>query len=546
VQLSAQPRWNPTQRFGGLVNSYGPYLATLHSKPDLAIAYMTSAYDPSALTNAQIAQIAAATIVAQQRCREAVLTCALVDLRYASLHDLQRYPAIIMPPNGIALPVISGVASKLDAFRSAGGTTTASFAQVRVTRPAAGGIPNATLLADPLETSGLLDIVNYETVARRTPVATIRLRGRSVRLPVLTIPARGAVTIPINVPLAQTGHGFGSSDRLSSTCGVADFGSFEGKSFFFTSTPKESTTCSIDLVLHGKRAHRFPNGPPLSYFAPAVTPSGYAIPLRGDAFIDTGTFFAFVPPHAARVGLVDAFEDGSQTAVFENASVRLFVSPDAGGRSLVFEDKATGDNLFTTVGALRDDVAQPLPMSTRDYIGKYTHPIAAGTFNRSYAATVLKNGTRASAEFAYDAPDMPPHGVRFVKIVSMLPDDAGFTVDERADFHGSDVPATQAAVVLSSIAVTPQTVELGATSGCGFFDPAKRRVVLVAWHAGDVTTHAIARTGGSALLTLTFARDGWRRTVYAERPVISAVAAQSVLDTFSANAGPGTGDSLVP
>jgi hypothetical protein len=219
----------------------------------------------------------------------------------------------------------------------------------------------------------------------------------------------------------------------------------------------------------------------------------------------------------------------------------LLISASAGARSLVFEDKASGENLFTTIGALRDDVAQPEPPSARDYIAKFTHPIPAGTFNRPYSATILTSGNRASAEFTYDAPDMPPHGALFDKIVTMMPDDEGFTVDERVDFRGTDIPSTQAAVVRTSLAATPQTIVLAAPNGYGLFDPSKHRLVLVAWHAGDVTAHDLAQHADDALLMLTFARGGWRRSAYAERRADTQADAQSQLATFAAGIGAAQG-----
>ncbi|MGZ3510106.1 MAG: amino acid permease [Vulcanimicrobiaceae bacterium] len=558
VQLAAQARWNPTQRFGVLVDAYGPYLATLHTKTDLAVAYMTSAYDASTLSNAQIAQIAASTIVAQQACRQAWVTCALVDLRYASLDDLRRYRTIVLPPNQVAQPLLPEIESKLGAYRDAGGTTAAAVTQAKVARPAAGGIANAVLLADPQERSGILDIVNYDSVAQRTRAGTIALNGFTARIPALTIPPRGAVTLPLNVPLGETGHGFGAADRLTSSCSINELGKSRDAVYFRVSQARSpETRCTLDLLIAGRQYHRVTRqsdgnvlirsgvlhdpSTALRYFVPRVLPSAYAIPLREGAFVDTGGFFRFVLPHEANATLVDAFEDGSQTAVLENNTVRLFVTADAGARSLVFEDKATGENLFTTIGALRDDVVQPVPASARDYIAKYTHPIPPGTFNRSYKPAILSTGERASAEFTYDAPDMTPHGAAFDKIVTMLPDDAGFTVDERVDFHGSDIPAAQGAVVRSSLAATPQTIVLSAPNGYGLFDAAKHRVFLVAWHAGDASERALAQRANDALLTLTFAPNRWCRTAYAERRADTQAEAQNGLVTFAADIGPSQG-----
>ncbi|HEY8297796.1 MAG TPA: amino acid permease [Candidatus Baltobacteraceae bacterium] len=478
LQLGAQPRWAPTQAFGALVRSYGPYLATLHTKNDMAIAYLTSAYDAAALTNAQVAQIAAATIAAQQACRAAARNCALVDLRYAPLAELHRYPAIVVPDDGVTLPFIDSVQQKLAAYRKLGGATVASVALARIARPAAGGIANAALLLAPDERSGLLDIVNYDTAPQQTPAAAIALNGFVVNVPPETVPARGALVIPLRV------H------------------------------PRASKPA----------------------YAPHVTATPQSVPLRADAFVALDEHFQPVASNAAVVSLRDIFEDGSPAAVFENRLVRLVISPGAGARSLVFEDLASGENLFTTIGALRDDVAVPLPVSARDYIGRYTHPVAAGTFNQTYATTVLQSGDRAQAEFAYDAPDVPPAGARFDKVVTMLPGVAGFSVDERVDFHGT--VSDEAAVSRSSLAIAPQSVELRAPNGYAFYDPAKRRSTMIAWHAGDVSAQDAVRTGGDVLVELTFAGGGWRRIAFAERAAASEDETRSDLAAFASAVAP--------
>ncbi|MDQ2872387.1 MAG: amino acid permease [Candidatus Eremiobacteraeota bacterium] len=473
VQLGAQARWLPTAQFGALVRSYGSYLATLHRKNDLAIAYETSAYDAATLTNAQIAAIAAATIAAQQACRGANLTCALVDLRYAPLDTLRRYPAIVLPPSGIAASFIPQVEAKLKAYRAEAGSTPASVNAVTIAHPAAGDIPNATLMLDPTERTGLLDIVNYGSSALQTPATSIRLNGAAVQVSAQTVPARDAVVVPLRV------H-------------------------------------PHDLQLTAQ---------------PAALSSADVIPLRDGAFVPLETSLAVVPPHAARVHTIDAFSDGTKTAVFENDYVRLFVTPQAGARALVFEDKATRENLFTTIGALRDDVAQPLPASPRDYIAKYTHPMPAGTFNRPYAVRVLPDC--ACAEFTYDDPDVPSGHARFDKIVTLADDAPAFTVDERVDF--TPASAAQATTSRTSFAAMPQTARLETDNGYGLYDAAKRRVVAVAWKASDVTAHDLVLNSDNAMLTLTFSHLGPHRTTFAEFPAGSLDEARKHFADFTRN-----------
>ncbi len=137
VQLTPQARWVPTARFGSLIARYGDALARTHPASDAAIAYLTSAYGDSKISNADIAQIAAATMAAQQGCRIVRITCRLVDLRYDSIADLLRSRVLIVPPTGIHQPYIAAVTKKMAAFRAGGGRIVSS-ASIRTDFPARG------------------------------------------------------------------------------------------------------------------------------------------------------------------------------------------------------------------------------------------------------------------------------------------------------------------------------------------------------------------------------------------------------------------------
>lgn len=118
----------------------------------------------------------------------------------------------------------------------------------------------------------------------------------------------------------------------------------------------------------------------------------------------------------------DVYATGSEDVVLQNAGIRVAVSPNAGARAFLFDDLSTHENVFSTVGALRDDVSDPLPPSQRDYIAKYTHQMRTGTFNRAYGATI-----RSSSEvtFRYAMPDAP-QPVAFEKTLTLLPDGRSF------------------------------------------------------------------------------------------------------------------------
>ncbi|MHB8590456.1 MAG: amino acid permease [Vulcanimicrobiaceae bacterium] len=486
LELTRQARWAPTRRFGELLRAYGPLLARTHPVTDAAVAYLTSAYHAPMLSNAQIGRIAAATIAVQRGCRSRALACRLVDLRYDSVRDLLRNRVLIVPRTGLPLRYTRSAERKLAAFRRAGGRIVHSAGAARaLVNPAAGGVRDATFLAADDGHFGFLDIVNYASAAMRTPGTRLMLGTRTIFVPPTTVPARGALLLPIGLPPSLR-HPQPEPARVSN-----------------------------------------------------ALPAG-AIPLRDGAYV-TGAHLRAVPRGRAIAYMTDAFADGEPVAVLENDRVRLIVSPDAGARSFVFEDKATRTNLFSTVGGLRDDVSMPLPPSPRDYIARYTHPMPAGFFNRPYVPRVTSSGSRASVRFSYDAPDAPPGGALFERVVTMLPNRPGFTVDERVRFHGDDVPAAQRPVVRTSFASGAQTLALELPDGCAFYRPSLHRVVLVAWPAGDVVARALAPERGNLLLSLTYARGGTRRTVFAVRGAATPAAARALLAAFSASIHPPQG-----
>jgi hypothetical protein len=222
---------------------------------------------------------------------------------------------------------------------------------------------------------------------------------------------------------------------------------------------------------------------PLPPLAPPAPPAN-RLPLRLESWVTMGA------PD-------DAFDDGYPTAVFSNSHLRLVISACAGGRAFLFEDMAHGDNLFTTVGGLRDAWTPRLRPSPRDYIAKYTHPITAGTFNRCYA--MRRSGS--SVTLTYTAPDAPPHGVTFAKTIALDGAGNGFTETISAHFpQGRRERAQQ----LTSFALPPHARVRSLANGYAIDEPDQRRIVMVTWRGG-VVARSLAVHPRSALLTLTFA-----------------------------------------
>lgn len=356
LQGSASDRYRPTALLGDLIRHYGPMLATMQPKTDVEIAWLGSAYDPSIMTNDRFRALAEATVAAQQRCRALALTCRLVDLHYDTLRDLRRAHALVVPAALGPLAFEAITAAKLRAL----GTGTAIGPSVDAIRShvhsSTGGVRDAALLIAPDGRHAIFDAFNSGTAARTIGPATLSFQTRRLTIPRMTIGPGAAIDL-----------------------------SFSGRG----STP---------VVLN-----------------PAATFDANAIPITASAFVPGDAAFRTVPRDGAIAYRFDAFRDGSATYVLDNGRVRLIVSADAGARAFVFEDLATHRNLFTTTGALRDDVAAPATPSPRDYIAAYTHPFPAGTFNRHYECAVAENGELASLKCRYTAPDLSAKPVRFEK-----------------------------------------------------------------------------------------------------------------------------------
>ncbi|MGB6985021.1 MAG: beta-galactosidase [Candidatus Aquilonibacter sp.] len=157
--------------------------------------------------------------------------------------------------------------------------------------------------------------------------------------------------------------------------------------------------------------------------APIVKPLPHATPLP--------IAWRKVPANSAIAYELDVFHDEMPTYVLDNGIVRIVISANAGARSFIYEDERTRQNYFNTIGGLRDDVPNPPPPSSRDYIAAYTHPKPAGTFNRSYRCHVDASGTRAQLTCSYTAPDFGPDPITFTKQIVLTPGTDAFDVEVR-------------------------------------------------------------------------------------------------------------------
>ncbi len=499
-------RYAPTARIGALVRVFGPQLASAQTLYDAAIAYTGASYGTRALSNDAYAKIAAATIAAQQACRTARLSCALVDPHATDASDLARYPLVVVPDvDGLRDPVARDVAQTFARYRRAGGrllrgaATAAAIAQAWRTsgrQRSVEGIPGASFAVDTSHTvDGFLSVPNYSDMPLAVNAAAVATIHGTRRLAPFVVPAHDAV-----VAAVTAGH------LIFQTTDAAK--------------PNDETVTA-----------------------------GPVLPIRNDALLPS----VFMPAPSAGRALAyasDLYREGQDTVVLDNGLVRVVVAPNAGARAFVFQDDVTRRNVFTSVGAMRDDVTREPPLSTTDRIAKYTHQFAAGTFNRTYRASDLESGARARARFAYDAPDVVPNGARFERTVTLAPGLRAFDVGERVTF--ADGPATddaQRAVSVTSLSVgdgsamTTQrllrpddsafaadtTLHVREGNALGYYDTATHELATVAWHAGDVEDATILERRFSIVVRLSLARDRTTHVRYGYASAASLAAARTEL-----------------
>ncbi|HEV3152625.1 MAG TPA: hypothetical protein VGZ02_02360, partial [Candidatus Baltobacteraceae bacterium] len=388
----------------------------------------------------------------------------------------------------------AAVRRRLAAFRLRGGRIVASARSAKIASPAAGGIPNAVLLTSDDGRVAFLDVVNYERSRQHVAAAHVHAGGIRYDVPQFTVAARDAALIPLTKAAAATSHAevSPSHDEVSPS-------------------HAEVSPSHAEVSKH-----------------PEESKGESSLPLRPDASIATP--LREIARHTAIAYAADVYSDGYPAVVLENDALRLIVSPCSGARALIFEDKATGENLFTTIGGLREAWSPQLPPSPRDYIAKYTHPIPAGTFNRCYAYQAGLRDSSAYATFAYTAPDAPQHGATFHRTIVMRPNDTAFEIISSAQFTGS---SNERPLQISSLALSPSSQILRVADGYGIFDAQRGRVTLVAWNAAGVAAHAIARHPGDALITLLLHPGSPCHVYYGVSAAASEAQAQARLRAFA-------------
>jgi amino acid transporter len=257
----------------------------------------------------------------------------------------------------------------------------------------------------------------------------------------------------------------------------------------------------------------------------AVRVAAFDLPARGTRIVPVGiSAAARAGAPVPRLGSPPPFRDPDGTSI-ANAHLRVVFAPFAGARIAELGNEPA--NAATGIGLLRDAIDPEPHASSRDYIAAYTHPIAAGTFNRPYACTRADALTTARITCSYDAPDLPPGGALFTRTLTLAGGSNELVVDEA--FAPHDPRSTARLENISGFAFTAGDALLNASGGDALGILHGRQLTTLRWRHGDVARADLRATRGAELVTLIFARRSVEMRL-GVRPVQNAAEAQRLLD----------------
>ncbi|HEX5425506.1 MAG TPA: beta-galactosidase [Candidatus Acidoferrales bacterium] len=156
--------------------------------------------------------------------------------------------------------------------------------------------------------------------------------------------------------------------------------------------------------------------------------------------------------------------DGANEWVLENDHLRLIVSPESGGRVIALTDKASGENLSTSVGLLRDNFSfteNPPGINAARRRGRY------GMSNRPYRADWGQVGDQSELRLHYRAPDVFPSGATIDKRIR-FEGDSGLRIHYRVALGSPAATATGESHAQSFIWVNSFPAEASSESGTRF------------------------------------------------------------------------------
>jgi amino acid transporter len=302
------------------------------------------------------------------------------------------------------------------------------------------------------------------TARARTVVAALQRAGRWTTS---LAPVRPVLDLPsATLLLANDGH-YGFIDAVNSRDVTEQFG-------------------PVDVRLDGRAVHvpRFD--------VPAH--GARLIPIGGTAAEPRTVWSVAVhtPPPFASSGEMSIAGDGVRAAFAPNAGARI--------AELTFSG---GSNVASSIGLLRDAVIPEPPASRRDYIGAYTHPLPAGTFNRPYTCTA-DAVTRAMSCF-FDAPDLPGGGGHFERTLHIDAATHELVVEERLTPRDPSSSAVLSSISAFAMRDGDSLVAPRGASRAGVLHAGQ--LSALRWRPQDVRTASVRATRGAALITLVFDRS---------------------------------------
>jgi hypothetical protein len=256
----------------------------------------------------------------------------------------------------------------------------------------------------------------------------------------------------------------------------------------------------------------------------SVAVAAFDLPARGARVIPVGISAETpVGAPAPRLGSPPPFQDPEGTSI-ANGRLHVVFAPFAGARIAELSDGQA--NSATSIGLLRDATDPEPPASSRDYIAAYTHPLAAGTFNRPYACSRNDAWTTVRITCSYDAPDLPDGGALFTRTLTLGGGDE-LTVDEEFTPH---VPRSTARLEsISGFAFVSGDALLNASNGDALGILHGRHLTTLRWRRADVARVNLRTTRGAELVTLIFAARSVEMHLRVSA-VQSAAEAQRLLD----------------
>jgi amino acid transporter len=215
-----------------------------------------------------------------------------------------------------------------------------------------------------------------------------------------------------------------------------------------------------------------------------------------------------------------------EARLLRRGSLRVAIAPRAGARIAELSDGS--GNVATSIGLLRDAVNPTPPPSPRDYIAAYTHPLPAGTFNRTYTCDPR---TAANSLFkvgcTYDAPDVPAGGANFTRRFELGPEAGELSVYEQ--FAPQDPSSSARLVSISGFTFVPGDQLLSSTGHDAIGILHAGRLATLRWKQDEVSLADVRSTRGAQIVTLVFSQRSivLRLGIHA---VTDAAEAQGLLD----------------